>query len=95
MALDTVAEGLSAVGRFVFRILWEVVIEFLCKSAGYLICKPFKPSVNPDGALVAVTGIVFWLLVFFLGYQVYAFIGIDSCLDSGGRYNYNTSACET
>ena len=94
MALEAVAEGLSAIGRFIFRILCEVLVEFLCKGIGYLIWKPFKPSVNPDGALVAITGIVFWLLIFILSYQVYAFIGIDSCLDSGGRYNYNTNACE-
>jgi hypothetical protein len=94
MVVEAIAEGLSAVGRFIFRILCEVLIEFLCKGIGYMLWKPFKPSVNPDSALVAVTGIVFWLLIFFLGYQVYEFIGIDSCLDSGGRYNYNTSACE-
>lgn len=94
MVVETIAEGVSAVGRFVFRILCEVLIEFLCKGIGYMFWKPFKPAVNPDGALVAVTGIVFWLFIFFLGYQAYQFIGIDTCLDAGGRYNYNTSACE-
>ena len=94
MALDTVVDVVSTTGRFVFRLLCEVLLEFLCKGLGYLIWKPFKPSVDPDGALVIFTGVVFWLLVFFLGYQAYAFIGIDSCLDAGGHYNYNTSACE-
>ncbi len=74
MALEAVAEVLSAIGRFVFRILCEVLVEFLCKGIGYFIWKHFKPSVNPDGALVAITGIVFWLLIFILCYQVYAFI---------------------
>lgn len=94
MVVETIAEGLSTVGRFVFRILCEVLIEFLCKGLGYQLWKPFKPSINPDGALVFITGVVFWLLVFCLGYQVYEFIGIDSCLDAGGRYDYHTSICE-
>lgn len=94
MVVESIAEGVSAVGRFVFRILCEVLIEFLCKGIGYMLWKPFKPAVNPDGALVFITGIAFWLLVILLGYQVYQFIGIDSCLDAGGRDNYYSSACE-
>lgn len=94
MVVETIAEGLSAVARFVVRILSEVLIELLCKGVGYRIWKPFKPSINPDGALVFLTGLAFWLVVFVLGYQVYEFVGIDSCLDTGGHYNYSSSLCE-
>lgn len=94
MVVETIAEGLSAVASFVVRILSEVLIELLCKGVGYRIWKPFKPSINPDGALVFLTGLAFWLVVFVLGYQVYEFVGIDSCLDTGGHYNYSSSLCE-
>lgn len=95
MVVETIAEGLSAVARFVVRILSEVLIELLCKGMGYRIWKPFKPSINPDGALVVFTGLAFWLVVFVLGYQVYEFVGIDSCLDAGGHYNYHSGVCES
>ncbi len=95
MVIETIAESLSAVARFVVRILFEVLIELLCKGLGYRIWKPFKPAINPDGALVVLTGIAFWLFVFFLSYQLYEFVEIDSCLDAGGRYNYQSSVCES
>lgn len=94
MVVETIAEGLSAVARFVVRILSEVLIELLCKGVGYRIWKPFKPAIDPDGVLVFLTGLAFWLVVFVLGYQVYEFVGIDSCLDTGGHYNYSSSLCE-
>ena len=94
MVVETIAEGLSVVARFVVRILSEVLIEFLCKGMGYRILKAFKATINPDGALVFFTGLAFWLVLFILGYQVYEFVGIDSCLDTGGHYNYSSSLCE-
>ena len=94
MVVETIAEGLSAVARFVVRILSEVLIELLCKGVGYRIWKPFKPAIDPDCVLVFLTGLAFWLVVFVLGYQVYEFVGIDSCLDTGGHYNYSSSLCE-
>jgi hypothetical protein len=94
MVVETIAEGLSVVARFVVRLLSEVLIEFLCKGMGYRIWKAFKPAINPDGALVFFTGLAFWLVLFILGYQVYEFVGIDSCLDTGGHFNYSSSLCE-
>ena len=94
MVVETIAEGLSVVARFVVRLLSEVLIELLCKGVGYRIWKPFKPAIDPDGVLVFLTGLAFWLVLFILGYQVYEFVGIDSCLDTGGHYNYSSSLCE-
>jgi len=93
MALEAVGELLEVVGRFLFRILNEALIEFLCKGTGYFICKPFKPTVDPDGFFVFLIGFVFWLAVVLLGFQAYEFIQIDSCLDAGGRFDDQLQQC--
>lgn len=93
MALDSVGDLLEVVGRFLFRILNEVLIEFLCKGTGYLICKPFKSNVDPDGFLVFSVGFVFWLCAVILGFHVYEFIQIDKCLDAGDSFDYSNNKC--
>lgn len=49
--------------RFIGQLFIEIVLDFLIRGLGYLLCKPFKKDVNPDGALVAVVGIVCWVIV--------------------------------
>ena len=71
MALDAVGDLFEVVGRFLFRILNEVVVEFFCKGTGYLICKPFKPNVKPDGFLVFSVGFIFWCSAVMLGVHIY------------------------
>lgn len=93
MALDAVGDLLEVVGRFIFRILNEALVEFLCKGTGYLICKPFKSDVDPDGFLVFAVGLIFWVGVAILGFYLYEFIQIDKCLDSGGSFDYTSNKC--
>jgi hypothetical protein len=38
--------------RIIGRVLAEIVFEICVKGLGYLVCKPFYRTVNPDGALV-------------------------------------------
>lgn len=62
----------AGIGRIVGRVLAEIVLhifgEVIIQGVGYLICKPFKPDVKPDGLLAAVVGVAFWLLAAVLGY---------------------------
>lgn len=84
--------------RVVGNILAEVVFEVLIKGAGYLACRPFSRSINPDGWLVVVVGLGVWCIVGFLGYASYQYLTlqleIDSCLDSGGSYDYAVHQCQ-
>lgn len=83
--------------RIIGRVLAEIVFEICVKGLGYLVCRPFSRTVNPDGALIAVVGLITWALLFVAFYFGYEFISvqieIDRCLDSGGSYNHQTSQC--
>ncbi|MDY6947725.1 MAG: hypothetical protein SXG53_18610 [Pseudomonadota bacterium] len=61
---DIIGEVAGGALKFVGRILFEVVFEFLIKGAGYVLCRPFaRRKVDPDGGLVVVVGLVFWVVV--------------------------------
>jgi len=72
MPLGEIAgEALGGLLRIVGQFFAEIVFEVLIKGAGYLIVRPFRPSVNPDGALVVTIGIVFWASLGGLGFVLY------------------------
>jgi hypothetical protein len=60
--------------RIIGRVLAEVVFEVCIKGIGYLICRPFSRSVNPDGLLVTVVGLAAWVLILVALYFGYDFI---------------------
>ena len=93
MALESLGELLEVAGRFVLKMLNEVLIEFLCKGTGYLICKRFNRQIDPDGFMVFVVGAMFWLVLIISAYQLYVFIEADACLDSGGHYDQIANQC--
>lgn len=39
------------------------IVDQLIKGTGYFLCLPFNRSANPDGPLVYLVGIAFWLLI--------------------------------
>lgn len=83
--------------KVIGRVLAEVVFEICIKGLGYLICRPISHSVNHDGVLVAVVGLVAWAFLLFALYFGYEFISVQieiyRCLDSGGSYNHQASQC--
>ena len=85
------------VGRLVSHFIFDLLLEIVVKGVGYVICRLFSKSVDPDGVMVLVTGILAWILiavVTFLGYSVVREnLFIDSCLDSGKRYDYKNKEC--
>ena len=68
---EIIGEVAGGVLRFIGHILLEGVFEFLIKGVGYLICRPFKRNVDPDGGVVILAGLVFWGAVGGIGYAVY------------------------
>ena len=63
MALEGVADLIEVVARFIGRIFTEVLIEFLCKGMGYVICRKFNEDIYPDGFMVLIVGLSFWGIV--------------------------------
>lgn len=68
MPLDDLA---SSFGRLIADIAIRLVGEILIQGVGYVICKPFKPNVSPDGALAFLVGLAFWLSFGYLGYILF------------------------
>jgi hypothetical protein len=67
---DIVGEVAGGVLKFIGRLIFEVVFEFLIKGTGYILCRPFsRRKLDPDGGLVVAAGLVFWLAV---GVGIYA-----------------------
>ena len=91
---EIVGEVFSVVFRFIFRFFIDVIVEILIKGLGYLIYRPFSKNVDPEGFKVTILGVVIWVLIIYVGYEFVAFLDIDQCLDSGGRYNYQLDECE-
>ena len=67
---DIVGEVAGGALKFIGRIFLEVIFEFLIKGAGYILCRPFsRRKLDPDGGLVVVVGLTFWVAV---GVGIYA-----------------------
>lgn len=78
--IEDVVEGVFRVlGRFFGRIFIEIIFELLIKGPGYVIVKIFtKKSPDPDGTWVAVSGIIFWVIVGFGIYFIKTNIGEEA-----------------
>ena len=97
MALEGVVDLIEVVARFIGRLITEVLIEFLCKGMGYLICRKFNEDIDPDGFIVLIVGLLFWVIVIVSAVLIYDTlvqqIAIDKCLDSGGSFNHQVKEC--
>jgi hypothetical protein len=83
--------------RVIGNIVLEVVLEFLIRGPGYLICRTFKKDINPEAGWVIVAGLAFWIFVVVSGFYTYSYfseaLAADRCLDSGGVFNYQNKQC--
>jgi hypothetical protein len=77
-----VEEIVSGIFKVFFRIIgqifMELIFELLLKGSGYFIYKLFsKQEPDPDGFIVVITGIVFWILIVGVGFVLYQYIGTN------------------
>ena len=97
MALEGVVDLIEVVSRFIGRLFTEVLIEFLCKGMGYLICRKFNEDIDPDGFMVLIVGLSCWVIVIVSAVLIYDTlvqqIAIDKCLDNGGSFNHQVKEC--
>jgi len=68
---DIAGEILGGIVRILVQVILDIVLEILIKGPGYLICRPFRKDINPDGATVIVVGLLFWAIVLGASYAAY------------------------
>ena len=76
MPLIAVAEGIFMI---VIEFFSDIIFEVFVKGAGYLILRYVfqigrRKKLDPDGAGVIITGIVFWLLAGICGYILWKYL---------------------
>ncbi|MGB2254097.1 MAG: hypothetical protein ACPH56_03650 [Spongiibacter marinus] len=95
---EVTGELLGGLLRLLGNFFIEIVLEVLVKGLGYFVCRLFSKSVDPDGFVVAIVGVLAWVVIVVLTYLGYEYISIqaaiDGCLDSGGSFNYDQQICE-
>lgn len=83
--------------RLIGRFFAEVVLEIFIKGFGNLVCRVFSRSIDPDGIIVLVVGVFSWAAIIFCLFVSYdwvrEYLAVDSCLDSGGQFNYENKEC--
>lgn len=72
MAFEDFAEAafrpfLRLIGQFFIEFIGEMLI----KGVGYAICRRFSANVDPEGWRVALTGVLFWLVVGVFAVSIY------------------------
>ena len=68
---DIVGEVVGIVARVTVQLFVEIVFEILIKGPGYLLVKLFKANVDPDGFIVFLVGILFWLVIGICSFIIY------------------------
>lgn len=68
---DITGEALGGVFRFIARIVFEIVVEWLLRGTGELILRLLRPRHKPGETAAIMTGLVFWIAVMALGYWLY------------------------
>ena len=97
MIIEALSEFGLGIVRFISYCVTEVVVEILCRGAGYRICRLFSSNVKRDGFRVFFVGLIFWGFIFTLVAMLFSSgslaLEIDKCLDRGGSFNYQTNTC--
>ncbi|XCN72027.1 MAG: hypothetical protein Q3M24_17185 [Candidatus Electrothrix aestuarii] len=99
MELGDIAVGvIGLLLIFIGYLFLDIVLEFFVLAPGYLICRLlYSKRVDPDNGRVVFVSIVFWGAVIAAGLYIFPYFqkqcAIDSCLDSGGRYDYQHEVC--
>lgn len=68
---DIAGEALGGVFRFIARLLFEVVVEWLIQGAGHVILRTVRPKSEPGETASTLVGLVFWAVVIVLGWFLY------------------------
>jgi|GraSoi2013_100cm_1033763.scaffolds.fasta_scaffold496267_2 hypothetical protein len=72
IAGEVIAGILRVIGQFVL----ELVLEILIKGPGYVIVRALRrrKDIDPEGAVVILVGILFWVVLVVGGYVAYRYV---------------------
>jgi len=79
------------------------LVRPLTKLVKAILPSPLKDKFEPDsnlgdfigfGLLIMLLSIVIFIIVLATGHNITKQVKIDSCLDNGGKYNYQANLCE-
>ena len=74
MELGDIAVGvIGLLLIFVGYFFLDMVLEFLVRSLGYLLCRPFSKSIDSDSGLVVFVSIVFWVAIIASGLYIFPY----------------------
>jgi hypothetical protein len=62
-------------GRVFVEVAVHALGEVAIQGMGYLVCRPFKHDVKPDGLLTTVVGLTFWMVFGVLVYLAFRYGG--------------------
>jgi hypothetical protein len=68
---DIAGEALGGLFRFVARIVFEIVVEWLLHGTGTLILRVIRPRHEPSETAAILTWLIFWIAVIALCVWVY------------------------
>ncbi|WP_454831313.1 hypothetical protein [Pseudoxanthomonas wuyuanensis] len=68
---DIAGEVLGGVGRFMGRIFFEVVFEFIIQGTGYMLLRLLRPKSEPSDTACAIVGLLFWIGAVVAGVVLY------------------------
>jgi hypothetical protein len=81
MPLGAIAEGIF---QLIIEFFIHIIFEIFIKGTGYIILRyvfqiGHRKKLDPDGALVIIAGIIFWLLVAYGLYRLFGYSIISKC----------------
>jgi quinol-cytochrome oxidoreductase complex cytochrome b subunit len=68
---DIAGDALGGVFRFIARILFEIVVEWLLRGTGAMILRLVRPRLVPGETVATLTGLGFWIALIALGLWIY------------------------
>lgn len=68
---EIAGEAVGGVLRLVGRFLFEIIFELLIQGLGYVVIRVFRPGHEPGPGACAVVGLLCWGSLFAGGYFVY------------------------
>ena len=68
---EITGQALGGIARFVGRILFESIFEFIIQGTGFILVRTVRSTTKPDDTACVVVGLLFWVAVSVGGYFVY------------------------
>ena len=74
---DAVGEVAGGALKLIAKFFYEIILDFFVRGLGYVLCRPFSKTIDPDGFLVFFIGMIAWIgflavIYFLFGYKFFS-----------------------